>query len=200
MHLYTRLKENFIFSKPTKYASKPTTQGNLNRRCFQLRITIPADDNLEGIEHCIIGETHINPLPMPQFKLDFFFKKWAIPGLFFFIFVFSIQLTVNVQYIFCWWLDLNSRPLVMEATALPTEPPPLPQVTFLYWDKTILFTEKLTQHMQIPLKWVTRYWRSVWIYSGLCLSMCLHIWKSPSSRKTFSSMHKGPKGIKYELK
>ena len=27
-----------------------------------------------------------------------FFKKWAIPGLFFFIFVFSIQLTVNVQY------------------------------------------------------------------------------------------------------
>ena len=26
------------------------------------------------------------------------FKKWAISGLFFFIFVFSIQLTVNVQY------------------------------------------------------------------------------------------------------
>ena len=29
-----------------------------------------------------------------------FFKKWAIPGLFFFIFVFSIQLTVNVEYKF----------------------------------------------------------------------------------------------------
>ena len=27
-------------------------------------------------------------------------KKWAIPGLFFFIFVFSIQLTVNVRYKF----------------------------------------------------------------------------------------------------
>ena len=27
-----------------------------------------------------------------------FFKKWAIPGLFFLIFVFSKQLTVNVQY------------------------------------------------------------------------------------------------------
>ena len=27
-----------------------------------------------------------------------FFKKWAILGLFIFIFVFSIQLTVNVQY------------------------------------------------------------------------------------------------------
>ena len=26
------------------------------------------------------------------------FKKWAIPGLFFFIFVFSKQLTENVQY------------------------------------------------------------------------------------------------------
>ena len=26
--------------------------------------------------------------------------KWAIPGLFFFIFVFSIQFKVNVQYIF----------------------------------------------------------------------------------------------------
>ena len=31
----------------------------------------------------------------------FFLKQWAIPGLFFFIFVFSIQLTVNnVQYNF----------------------------------------------------------------------------------------------------
>ena len=28
----------------------------------------------------------------------YFFKKWAIPGLFFFIFFFSILLTVNVQY------------------------------------------------------------------------------------------------------
>ena len=29
-----------------------------------------------------------------------FFFKWAIPGLFFFIYVFSIQLTENVQYKF----------------------------------------------------------------------------------------------------
>ena len=28
------------------------------------------------------------------------FLKWTIPGLFFFIFVFSIQLTVNIQYQF----------------------------------------------------------------------------------------------------
>ena len=29
-----------------------------------------------------------------------FLKEWAIPGLFFFIFVFSIQMTVNIQYKF----------------------------------------------------------------------------------------------------
>ena len=58
------------------------------------------------------------------------FLKWAIPALFFFIFVFSIhswQFT-NVQYVnfFCQWLDSNQGPLVSEATALPTEPQPLP--------------------------------------------------------------------------
>ena len=26
----------------------------------------------------------------------------------------------------CWWLDLNRGPLELEATALPTEPQPLP--------------------------------------------------------------------------
>ena len=33
-------------------------------------------------------------------KKSSYWKKWAIPGLFFFIFVFSIQLTVNVRYKF----------------------------------------------------------------------------------------------------
>ena len=46
--------------------------------------------------------------------------KWAIPGLFFFLFVFSIQLTVNnVQCKICWWLDSNPRLVVSEATTLP---------------------------------------------------------------------------------
>ena len=31
---------------------------------------------------------------------------------------------------FCWWLDLNHRPLVTEATALPTEPQPLPLILY----------------------------------------------------------------------
>ena len=53
-----------------------------------------------------------------------FFKILAITGLFFFIFVFSKQLTVsNVQYNFCWWLDSNCGLLV----SVPTESQPLPQ-------------------------------------------------------------------------
>ena len=54
------------------------------------------------------------------------YSKWAILASFFFIFVFSIQLTINVQYKFCQWLDSNSRPLELESTALPTEAQPLP--------------------------------------------------------------------------
>ena len=40
---------------------------------------------------------HYTATTMVYTFLDFF-KKWAIPGLFLFIFVFSTQLTVNVQY------------------------------------------------------------------------------------------------------
>ena len=56
-------------------------------------------------------------------------NKWSIPCLFFFIFVFSTQLTVNKCSIkVCRWLDSNRGSLVSEATALPTEPsPPLPK-------------------------------------------------------------------------
>ena len=47
--------------------------------------------------------------------------------LFFFIFIFSIQLNVSKCSIqICLWLDSNREPLVLEATALPTEPLPLP--------------------------------------------------------------------------
>ena len=45
------------------------------------------------------------------------FFNWAIPGLFFFIFVFSMQLIVNK---FCRRLDSNLGSLVFESTALPT--------------------------------------------------------------------------------
>ena len=65
----------------------------------------------------------------------FFKKNWAIPGLFFVIFVF--QYTVdskqmfNINVNFCRWLDSICGPLVSEATALPTEPQPLPECTIV---------------------------------------------------------------------
>ena len=44
----------------------------------------------------------------------------------FHFFVFWIQLIVNNgQYKFCRWLDSNCGPLVLEPTAMPTEPQPL---------------------------------------------------------------------------
>ena len=53
---------------------------------------------------------------------NFSVECW-ITGLFFFIFVCS---KVNMLIIkFCWWLDSNLGPLVLEASALPTEPQPL---------------------------------------------------------------------------
>ena len=53
------------------------------------------------------------------------FLNGPIQASFLFIFAFSIQLTVNVKYKFCQWLDSNRGLLEMEATALPTKPQPL---------------------------------------------------------------------------
>ena len=58
----------------------------------------------------------------------FFFKNWAIPGLFFFIFVFS---TVNSKYLcnkILPRLNSNKGPLVSEATALLIERQPQPDI------------------------------------------------------------------------
>ena len=62
-------------------------------------------------------------------SLSLFCKKWAIPGLFFFIFVFTIQLVVIECsiYKFCQWLESNRKSLVLEVTALPTAPQPMPE-------------------------------------------------------------------------
>ena len=63
------------------------------------------------------------------------FKKWAIPSLFFFIS--SFQNTVDSKQMFnlninpCRWLDSNRGPPVLEATAQPTEPQPLPCLSIL---------------------------------------------------------------------
>ena len=55
-----------------------------------------------------------------------FYAKKAIPGLFFLYFrLFNTVDSKQMFNKFCRWLDSNRGPLVLEATALPTEPQPL---------------------------------------------------------------------------
>ena len=82
------------------------------------------------ISEAITLSTVLQQLPSLTHKL-LVFLIWAIRGLFLFIFVFSIQLIINnltnkCSIKFCRWLESNRRPLVSKATALPTEPQPLP--------------------------------------------------------------------------
>ena len=59
----------------------------------------------------------------------FFFKKWAIPGLFFIYFrLFNTVDNKQMLNKICRWLESNRGPLVSKASALPTEPQPLPKV------------------------------------------------------------------------
>ena len=66
----------------------------------------------------------------------FLFFKPAISGLFFFYFRLfnTIQLTVDnkCSIKFCRCLESNRGPLIPEATALPTEPQPLPKKLLLF--------------------------------------------------------------------
>ena len=56
----------------------------------------------------------------PVFKMfELYYFKWAIPLILFLSFQYNWQWT-NVQHKFFRWLDSNRRPLVSEATALPT--------------------------------------------------------------------------------
>ena len=62
-------------------------------------------------------------------QYSFFLGGGSFPASFFFIFVFSIQLTVKMFNLnFCRSRDSNRGPLDSEATALPTEPRPLPSI------------------------------------------------------------------------
>ena len=57
-----------------------------------------------------------------------FFLILPFPSSFIFIFVFSTQLQVSE---ICHLPDSNHRSLLLDATALPTEPQPLPKATVL---------------------------------------------------------------------
>ena len=97
-------------------------------------------------------------------RLRSYFLNGVISSLFF---VLLIQLTV---YKNCWWLDLNCRPLELEATALPTELQPLPNIKIYVW---INFLDSLSDgpnemrpswvpYMIHPLKWFRHIWEAVW--------------------------------------
>ena len=62
--------------------------------------------------------------------MNFFLKKWVIPGLFYlfssFRYTVDSKQRFNINIFFCRWLDSNRVLLVMEATALPTDTQPPP--------------------------------------------------------------------------
>ena len=76
--------------------------------------------------------THTHTLPRTLWRIWTSFFKWAIPGLVFFIF--CLFYTVESKQKFCikvcLWLDSNRGTLMSEATALLTEPQPLPKRLF----------------------------------------------------------------------
>ena len=64
---------------------------------------------------------------------------------------FSMQLIVNKWIKFRRWLDSNSRPLVSEVTALPTEPQPLPIYIFCSLSITTELGYECTVVKHIPV-------------------------------------------------
>ena len=86
----------------------------------------------EKVFFCGYWENTLKLITMVDCGRKFFLKKWAIPGLFFFYFHLfnTIQLTINKKCSIkiCRCLESNRGLLVSEATALPTEPQPLPYV------------------------------------------------------------------------
>ena len=124
----------------------------------------------------------------------FFFKSGPFPASFLFIFVFSVQLIINKCSIkFCRWLEANRGPLVLKATALPTEPQPLPKVVLYYkvglYFKVVLYF-KAVLHFKAVLYYkaglcfkAVLYFKAVFCFkAGLCFKAVLHF-KVVRSRK-----------------
>ena len=89
-----------------------------------------------------------------------FFYKLAIPGLFFLYFrLFNIVDSKQMFNKFCQWLDSNRGPLVSEATALPTEPQPLPIFRTLY---RVTFLQRHRMHIKV-------LYNKMMAFCGCCL-------------------------------
>ena len=97
-------------------SSKPKKLPLLESKSWNEERFVESLDMLEATKLIVCG-----------LSISVVFLRGAIPGLFFFIFVFSIvQLVDKILLIkFCRCLDSNRGSLVSEVTALPTEPQPL---------------------------------------------------------------------------
>ena len=119
------------------------------------------------IEPLFEGVTYLCALWVTTTLLYLFFKC-ANPVLFFFIFVFSIQLTtLNMQNKYLRPLDSNRGPLVSEATALPTDPKPQPiSFNFKTPTQTVCYVHQFLasygrhqKHLKQALKFANgRFW------------------------------------------
>ena len=101
------------------------------------------NDKLEG-QTLRLGSLKLNFLSNWKFQTEigYPFFSGLLPA-FFVIFVFLKQSTMKKWIKFCCWLDLNRVPLVLEATALPTESHQCPQVFYfrLSYPQIILLEE-----------------------------------------------------------
>ena len=79
---------------------------------FDLRTTgIGSDCSSDWATTTAFADKFLMVHPQPLFYFRLLYKQWTVN-------MFNLK--------FCWWQDLNCGPLVLEATALPTEPQPLP--------------------------------------------------------------------------
>ena len=107
----------------------------------------------------------ITPLPytgkVKKIMPCFFYKKWAIPDLFFFIFVCSTQLTVNKYSIkICWRLDSNHGPLTLEATALPLSHNHFPvNLPLTKWNELASLAHSVSFRINLLCQWTSAHYK-----------------------------------------
>ena len=70
-----------------------------------------------------------------------------------FLLYFRLFNVVDSTYKIFWWLDWNREPLVLQVTALPTEPQPLQSVFFLFL-QFILTAKRVHTHAPTHLRYL----------------------------------------------
>ena len=135
------------------------------RTDIAMRVHFSTLGKVKLFRNCEPGKAHKAHIPINSINLYYYLLIvfWGtIPGLFFYFRLFNTQLTANKCSIFinfCRWLDSNRRPLVLEATALPTEPQPLPNLL-------IVTIQCYTIYFTIYYTHVGRYFWGKWMALG----------------------------------